>query len=51
MSILWNDVAPTEGTFNILQNERVHGTRYATHDEAHADLFDCIEIAPALGCA
>ena len=27
-----------------LKNERVHGTRYATHDEARADLFDYIEV-------
>jgi putative transposase len=36
--------APTESFFNSLNNERVHGTRYATHDEARADLFDYIEI-------
>jgi putative transposase len=37
------DNAPTESFFNSLKNERVHGTRYATHDEARADLFDHIE--------
>ena len=38
------DNAPTESFFNSLKNERVHGTRYATHDEARADLFDYIEV-------
>ena len=37
------DNAPTESFFNSLKNERVHGTRYATRDEAIADLFDYIE--------
>lgn len=37
------DNAPTESFFNSLKNERVHGTRYATHDAARADLFDYIE--------
>ena len=37
------DNAPTESFFNSLKNERVHGTRYATRDEARADLFDYIE--------
>jgi len=37
------DNAPTESFFNSLKNERVHGTRYATRDEAKADLFDYIE--------
>jgi len=34
------DNAPTESFFNSLKNERVHGTRYRTKDEAKADLFD-----------
>ena len=38
------DNAPTESFFNSLKNERVHGTRYATREEAIADLFDYIEI-------
>ncbi len=38
------DNAPTESFFNSLKNERVHGTRYATHGEARADLFDYIEV-------
>ena len=38
------DNAPTESFFNSLKNERVHGTNYATHDEARADLFDYIEV-------
>ena len=37
------DNAPTESFFNSLKNERVHGTRYATQDEAIADLFAYIE--------
>ena len=36
--------APTESFFNSLKNERVHGTRYATREEAIADLFDYIEV-------
>ena len=35
--------APTESFFNSLKNERVHGTRYDTRDEAIADVFDYIE--------
>ena len=38
------DNAPTESFFNSLKNERVHGTRYATREEAIADLFDYIEV-------
>lgn len=38
------DNAPTESFFTSLKNERVHGTRYATHDAARADLFDYIEV-------
>lgn len=37
------DNAPTESFFNSLKNERVHGMRYATRDEAIADLFAYIE--------
>ena len=36
--------AQTESFFNIAKNERVHGTRHATHDEAQADLLDYIEV-------
>lgn len=38
------DNAPAESFFGSLKNERVHGTRYATRDEAVADLFDYIEV-------
>lgn len=38
------DNAPTESFFNSLKNERVHGARYATREEAQADLFDYIEV-------
>ena len=38
------DNAPAESFFNSLKNERVHGTRYPTHDAARADLFDYIEV-------
>ena len=37
------DNAPTESFFNSLKNERVHGMRYSTRDEAIADLFAYIE--------
>lgn len=37
------DNAPTESFFNSLKNERVHGTRYATWEEAKADIFEYIE--------
>jgi putative transposase len=30
--------------FNSLKNERVHGTRYRTREEATADLFEYIEV-------
>ena len=36
--------APTESFFNSPKNERVHGTRYPTHEEAIADLFEYIEV-------
>ena len=38
------DNAPTESFFNSLKNERVHGQRYRTRDEAIADLFEYIEV-------
>lgn len=37
--------APTERFFNSLKNERVHGTHYASHDAARADLFDYIKVS------
>jgi putative transposase len=37
------DNAPTESFFNSLKNERVHGTRYATRQEAKDDIFEYIE--------
>ena len=37
------DNAPTESFFNSLKNERVHGARYSTRNEAIADLFAYIE--------
>jgi len=38
------DNATSESFFNSLKNERVHGSRYETRDEARADLFDYVEI-------
>ncbi len=38
------DNAPSESFFNSLKNERVHGTRYETREEAVADLFAYIEV-------
>jgi transposase InsO family protein len=38
------DNAPTESFFNSLKNERVHGVRYATRDEAESDLFQYIAV-------
>ena len=38
------DNAPAESFFNSLKNERVHGARYATRQEAIDDLFDYIEV-------
>lgn len=38
------DNAPAESFFNSLKNERVHGTRYTTREDARADLFDYIEV-------
>jgi putative transposase len=38
------DNAPAESFFNSLKNERVHGIRYSTRDEARTDLFDYIEV-------
>ena len=39
----WNN-APTESFFNSLKNERVHGVRYATRNEATSDLFQYIAV-------
>ena len=38
------DNAPTESWFNSFKNERVHGIRYATHDEMKAVSFEYIEV-------
>jgi putative transposase len=38
------DNAPTESFFNSLKNERVHATRYATREQAIADVFEYIEV-------
>ena len=38
------DKAPTESFFTSLKNERVHGRRSRTRDEAKADVFDYIEV-------
>jgi putative transposase len=38
------DNAPTESWFNSFKNERVHGMRYATHDEMKAVSFEYIEV-------
>ena len=38
------DNAPTESFFNSLKNERVHATRYRTHQEAKTYLFEYIEV-------
>ena len=38
------DNAPTESFFNSLKNERVHGARYGTRNEARADVFEYIEV-------
>ena len=37
------DNAPIESFFNSLKNERVHGSRYRTRDEARVDVFQYIE--------
>ncbi|GAB6852719.1 hypothetical protein JCM10599A_65230 [Paraburkholderia kururiensis] len=37
------DNAPTESFFNGVKNERVHATRYQTHQDAKTDLFEYIE--------
>ena len=42
--------APTERFFNSLKNERVHGTRYATRDDARAGLFDYVEVFYKRSC-
>ena len=38
------DNATAESIFNSLKNERVHGARYQTRDEAETDIFDYIEV-------
>jgi transposase InsO family protein len=38
------DNAPTESWFNSFKNERVHGIRYATHDDMKAASFEYIEV-------
>jgi putative transposase len=38
------DNAPAESFFNSLKNERVHGARYVTREEAISDLFEYIEV-------
>ena len=38
------DNATSESFFNSVKNERVHGTRYETRDEARSDLFEYIEV-------
>jgi len=38
------DNAPSESFFNSLKNERVHGRRYRTREEARADVFEYIEV-------
>lgn len=38
------DNAPTESFFNSLKNERVHGVRYATRNDAMSDLFQYIAV-------
>ena len=38
------DNAPSESFFNSLKNERVHGTRYPTRNDARADVFEYIEV-------
>lgn len=38
------DNAPMESFFNSLKNERTHGSRYATREEARQDTFEYIEL-------
>ncbi len=38
------DNAAVESFFGLLKRERVNRVRYRTRDEAHADLFDYIEV-------
>jgi putative transposase len=38
------DNAVAESFFNSLKNERVHGQRYLTREQARADLFEYIEV-------
>jgi putative transposase len=34
-----------ESFFNSVKNEQVHATRYRTHQDAKADLFEYIEVS------
>ena len=38
------DNAPMESFFNSMKNERTHGQRYATREEARQDTFEYIEV-------
>ena len=38
------DNAPTESWFNSFKNERVHGWRFATHEDMTATAFEYIEV-------
>jgi hypothetical protein len=38
------DNATSESFFNRFKNERMHGSRYETRDEARTDLFDYVEL-------
>lgn len=38
------DNAPMESFFNSMKNERTHGQRYATRDDARQDTFEYIEV-------
>ena len=38
------DNAPTESGFNSFKNERVHGVRYASHDDRRDTAFESIEV-------
>jgi putative transposase len=38
------DNAPSESFFNSLKNERVHGAKYRTREQAKADIFEYVEV-------
>jgi hypothetical protein len=38
------DNAPTESWFNSFKNERIHGTRFASHRQMEAESFEYIEV-------